>query len=126
VLVGVWVSVLNEVQIIIYKVIKVEPTQTTYLQIVFQDFGKVVLQLTASKVFKNLFPIRSILNHSKDTVPKRPRLGFSFPARIFSAVDLPIPFVPTSPRTWPGRGTGRRCSLNEFAEYLELQIRYLN
>ena len=28
-----------------------------------------------------------------------PRLGLSFPERIFSAVDFPIPFVPTSPRT---------------------------
>jgi hypothetical protein len=35
-----------------------------------------------------------------------PRLGFSFPANTFSAVDFPIPFVPTSPKTCPGLGTG--------------------
>lgn len=35
-----------------------------------------------------------------------PRLGFCFPARIFRAVDLPIPLVPTSPSTPPGRGIG--------------------
>ncbi|RNA22293.1 hypothetical protein BpHYR1_026734 [Brachionus plicatilis] len=43
-----------------------------------------------------------------------PKLGFSLPARMFNAVDLPMPFVPTRPRTWPGRGVGKRCSLNEF------------
>ena len=36
----------------------------------------------------------------------RPRLGLSFPARTFSAVDFPIPFVPTSPSTCPGLGDG--------------------
>jgi hypothetical protein len=47
----------------------------------------------------------------------RPRLGLSFPERILRAVDLPIPFVPTRPRTWPGRGVGSRWSLNVLAEY---------
>ena len=46
-----------------------------------------------------------------------PRLGFSLPLRIFSAVDLPMPFVPTRPRTCPGRGMGRRCSLKLFGPY---------
>jgi len=35
-----------------------------------------------------------------------PRLGFNFPDRILSAVDFPIPFVPTKPKTFPGLGTG--------------------
>ena len=35
-----------------------------------------------------------------------PRFGFCFPAKIFSAVDLPIPFVPTNPKTSPGLGVG--------------------
>lgn len=37
---------------------------------------------------------------------KRPRLGFNFPARTLRAVDFPMPFVPTSPKTCPGLGTG--------------------
>lgn len=35
-----------------------------------------------------------------------PRFGFCFPAKIFKAVDFPIPFVPTNPKTSPGRGIG--------------------
>jgi hypothetical protein len=41
----------------------------------------------------------------------RPRLGFSLPASTLSAVDLPMPLVPTRPSTSDGRGMGRRCSL---------------
>lgn len=47
-----------------------------------------------------------------------PRFGFNLPLRIFNAVLFPIPFVPTNPRTWPGRGIGNRCNLKLFAEYL--------
>jgi len=46
-----------------------------------------------------------------------PRFGLSLPERILRAVDLPIPFVPTRPSTWPGRGVGSRCSLKALAEY---------
>lgn len=35
-----------------------------------------------------------------------PRFGFCFPAKIFNAVDFPIPLVPTNPKTSPGRGIG--------------------
>lgn len=35
-----------------------------------------------------------------------PRFGFCFPAKIFKAVDFPIPLVPTNPSTSPGRGIG--------------------
>lgn len=45
-----------------------------------------------------------------------PRFGLSLPLRILSAVLLPIPLVPTRPRTLPGRGMGRRCSLKLLAE----------
>ena len=37
---------------------------------------------------------------------KRPRFGLSLPARTLSAVDLPMPLVPTKPSTCPGRGMG--------------------
>ena len=42
-----------------------------------------------------------------------PRFGFCLPARIFSAVDLPIPLVPTSPRTSPGLGIGNLIKHNQ-------------
>lgn len=35
-----------------------------------------------------------------------PKFGFCFPAKIFNAVDFPIPLVPTKPSTSPGRGMG--------------------
>ena len=35
-----------------------------------------------------------------------PRLGLSLPASTLMAVDLPMPLVPTSPNTCPGRGIG--------------------
>lgn len=46
-----------------------------------------------------------------------PKFGFCLPAKILSAVDFPIPLVPTSPKTSPGRGIGSLCNLNEFFEY---------
>ena len=41
-----------------------------------------------------------------------PKFGFCFPAKIFNAVDFPIPLVPTNPSTSPGRGMG---SLNKYS-----------
>ena len=62
------------------------------------------------------WPFTSSLIH-KLTV-NLPKFGFCFPAKIFNAVDFPMPLVPTSPRTSPGRGVGRRWSLNELVPYL--------
>ena len=47
-----------------------------------------------------------------------PKFGFNFPAKILSAVDFPIPFVPTKPNTCPDFGVGNRCNLNVFGPYL--------
>ena len=41
-----------------------------------------------------------------------PKFGFKLPLKILSALDLPIPFVPTSPKTSPGLGVGNLCNLN--------------
>lgn len=45
---------------------------------------------------------------------KRPRFGLSWLERILRAVLLPMPLVPTNPKTCPGLGVGNRWSLNEF------------
>lgn len=95
------------------------------LEVVLEHLGEVVLQLRASEVLENVLPVRWLLCRRSALVSttkrggltsNRPRFGLSLPERILSAVLLPIPFVPTRPRTWPGRGVGRRCSLNELAE----------
>ena len=47
-----------------------------------------------------------------------PRFGFCFPARTFKAVDFPIPFVPTNPKTSPGLGVGNlelRCTIMTYS-----------
>ena len=46
-----------------------------------------------------------------------PKFGFTLPDNIWSAVDFPIPLVPTKPSTWPGLGIGSLWSLNEFYPY---------
>ena len=40
--------------------------------------------------------------------------GEVMPERTLSAVDLPMPLVPSSPSTDPVRGVGSPCSLNEL------------
>ena len=84
------------------------------LQVVLQNLGEIVLKLRTTEVSQDLLPVRGVLQsqlvsqtgeRTIITAPGRertsnlPRLGFSLPAMIFRAVDLPIPFVPTSPRT---------------------------
>lgn len=46
-----------------------------------------------------------------------PRLGFKLPLKIFNALDLPIPFVPTNPSTSPGLGVGSLWILNWLFPY---------
>lgn len=65
---------------------------------------------------KNPISIPPLKNHIKDPdinshsllihTSYFPRFGFCFPAKIFNAVDFPIPLVPTNPKTSPGRGIG--------------------
>lgn len=47
-----------------------------------------------------------------------PKLGINLLPKIYKAVDLPIPFVPTNPKTYPLLGVGSLCNLNEFLPYL--------
>ena len=47
-----------------------------------------------------------------------PRFGLIFPESILRAVDFPVPFEPTSPRTSPGLGWGSLCNLKLFGPYL--------
>jgi hypothetical protein len=56
---------------------------------------------------------------------KRPKLGFSFPARTLRAVDLPMPFVPTKPRTCPGLGTGSLQMHHFFLFFFSLEKHFI-
>ena len=47
-----------------------------------------------------------------------PKFGRSLFPKTYKAVDFPIPFVPTNPKTYPGLGVGNLWSLNEFLPYL--------
>lgn len=47
-----------------------------------------------------------------------PKLGFNFEDKILSAVDFPIPLVPTKPKICPSLGMGNLCNLNVFGPYL--------
>lgn len=57
-----------------------------------------------------------------------PKLGFCFPAKIFRAVDFPIPLVPTRPKTSPGRGVGNlQGNVNSVKQLLiNIHLRELN
>ena len=50
--------------------------------------------------------LKTVITCQSGGSAKRPKLGFSLPARILRAVLLPIPLVPTRPSTSPGRGVG--------------------
>ncbi len=50
-----------------------------------------------------------------------PRFGLSLPASTLSAVDLPIPLVPTRPSTCPGRGTGSLHAIHATQSNLSAQ-----
>lgn len=89
------------------------------LQVVFQDFCEVVYRMSEPSCPLDGLASKNILCNSEPRkylkissqsggLSYRPRLGFSFPLRIFNAVLLPIPLVPTRPRTCPGRGIGNR------------------
>jgi hypothetical protein len=45
---------------------------------------------------------------------KWPKFGINLLLKIYKAVDLPIPLVPTSPITFPSWGMGKRYNLKEF------------
>ena len=84
------------------------------LEVVFEDAGEVVLELASSVVLGGWVGgwvderIQDPANHSpthpqtyrkyakisaqSGGLSNRPRLGFSFPARIFKAVLFPVPF----------------------------------
>lgn len=67
------------------------------------------------KKFCNSEPLKNVnISAQSGGLLNFPRFGLSFPASILSAVDLPIPLVPTRPNIWPGLGVGNLCSLNEF------------
>lgn len=46
-----------------------------------------------------------------------PKFGFRLPLKIFNALDLPIPFVPTNPKISPGLGVGSLWILNWLFPY---------
>ena len=98
------------------------------LQIVLEDLGEVVCQPSARMTNNLKLSSHSLCNsdprkyfkissHCGASDPYRPKFGFSFPDKIFNAVLLPIPFVPTSPSTCPGLGMGNRCNLKLLAPY---------
>ena len=94
------------------------------LKVIFQNLGEIVyLQVTdkitnetkgpveekVRRLLCNSDPLKYLrISSQSGGSSYRPKFGFSLPLRILRAVLFPIPFVPTNPKTWPGRGIGSR------------------
>ena len=71
------------------------------------------------KKFCSSFPLKNlIISFQSGGVSNYPKFGFMFPDKILRAVDLPVPFDPTSPSTSPALGVGSLCNLKLLAPYL--------
>ena len=80
---------------------------------VFQTNLEDSIHTTTNSIF-----FSSFFNSKNQLTVNLPKFGFCLLANIFKAVDFPMPLVPTSPSTSPGRGVGSRWSLKELVPYL--------
>lgn len=80
-----------------------------------QSGGLCSVSVCETSFSTKLFTKQKQCKEDLSLTPNLPKFGFSFPAKILRAVVLPIPLVPTSPSTSPGRGVGKRWSLKELA-----------
>ena len=79
------------------------------LQIVFENLGEIVwnnvnttekMNVLQRNILCNSDPLKYLrISSQSGGLSYRPKLGFSFPLRIFRAVLFPIPLVPTRPST---------------------------
>ena len=95
------------------------------LEVILEQLGEVVWTVSGTvakgRVVANSLwssePRKCLMTSSQSGgLSNLPRLGLSLPLRILRAVLLPIPLVPTRPRTLPGLGMGKRWSLKLLAE----------